>query len=331
MRNRRKPLKTILISFGITVCVIAASTGILIFSELSKINEPEKIANIAPENEVFDSEDHSDFKANVPQLSPEDVVWPSGDKPAVDKKIVNILLIGQDRRPGEEHARADSIILASYNKKDGSLKLISLMRDLYVPIPGYSDNRINAAYQFGGMELLDKTIETDFGVTIDGNIEVNFEGFTHLVDMLGGINVMLSKAEAVHLNESGWKLIEGTNLLSGMQTLEYARIRSVGNADYERTERQRTVLMKIFSSMMQLSLSKKYKMLDKMLPYMTTDMKKEEILGYIYSVLSNGVKSTESHRIPEDGMFRQARIRKMAVLVPNLAKTRALLKDYLYA
>jgi polyisoprenyl-teichoic acid--peptidoglycan teichoic acid transferase len=336
MKNRnKKPIKKILAVFGVSVGVIAAAAGVFIFAELSKINAPEKLTEISPANEIFDTENNSDFGADVPQVNPKDVVWPSAYDPAAGntvtgKKIINILLIGQDKRPGEKRARSDSIIIASYNKKDGSLKLISLMRDMYLPIPGYSDNRINSAYSFGGMALLDKTIENAFGVTIDGNMEVNFEGFTHLIDMLGGLDVTLDKAETAHLNnKNGWQLVPGENHLDGQQTLEYSRIRSVGNADYERTERQRTVLLNIFSSVSQLELTKKYLMLDKMLPYLTTDMKKEEILGYAYTVLTSGVKSTASHRIPEDGTYKPAMIRKMAVLVPNLAKNRALLKSYI--
>jgi len=211
------------------------------------------------------------------------------------------------------------------------LKLISLMRDMYVPIPGYSDNRINASYMFGGMRLLEKTIEKDFGVSIDGNIEVNFEGFTQLVDMLGGIEIPLKDNEALHLNkENGWKLTAGKNHLSGQQTLEYARIRHVGNGDYERTDRQRTVLKKILSNSMALGLGKKYKMLDKMLSYITTDLTKQEILGYAYTMVTNGVKDTSSYRIPEDGTFKTAKIRKMSVLVPNLTKNRVLIKKYIY-
>jgi LCP family protein required for cell wall assembly len=184
---------------------------------------------------------------------------------------------------------------------------------------------------FGGMALLDKTIKKDLGVSIDGNIEVNFEGFTQLVDMLGGIDIDLNKAEAAHLNKKyGRKLAGGINHMDGQQTLEYARIRYVGKGDYERTDRQRTVLLQIFDSMMQLSLAKKYVMLNKMLPYLTTDMSKQEILGYAYAVLTHGVISTKSYRLPADGTFKSAKIRKMAVLVPNLTKNRALLKKYIY-
>ncbi|MFQ9799037.1 MAG: LCP family protein [Clostridia bacterium] len=100
--------------------------------------------------------------------------------------MVNILLIGQDRREGEGRQRSDSMILATINKKSQSIYLTSFMRDMYVPIPGYSDNRINAAYAFGGMDLLDDTIETNFGIHIDGNVEVDFSGFKTLIDMMGG-------------------------------------------------------------------------------------------------------------------------------------------------
>jgi LCP family protein required for cell wall assembly len=342
MKKRGKALKTILISFGVTVGVLGVLSAVFIYAELSKINAPEKHEDIAPENEIFETENLSDFGADIPQLEPGEVVWPDGDgkaselsetdlqridKTAANKKVINILLIGQDKRPGEKRARSDAMIIASYSQKEGTLKLVSLIRDMYVPIPGYSDNRINAAYQFGGMKLLDKTIEKDFGVSVDGNIEVNFECFTQLVDMLGGLDIRLKKAEAVHLNKKfGWKLTEGQNHLNGQQTLEYARIRYVGNGDFERTDRQRTVLTNIYDSVNKLNLTKKYQMLDKMLPYLTTDMSKQEILGYAYAVLTGGIKNAESYRIPAEGGYKMARIRDMAVLVPNLAKARALLK-----
>jgi LCP family protein required for cell wall assembly len=339
MKKRGKALKTILISFGVAVVTLVAASGVFIYSELSKINAPERLEYIGPENEVFDTEGNSEYGTELPQLKPEDIVWPIGDEnnetaipdtegPYANKEIINILLIGQDRRPGEKRARSDALIIASYSKKDGSLKLFSLMRDMYVPIPGYSDNRINAAYQFGGMELLDKTIKKDFGVTVDGNMEVSFEGFTQLVDMLGGLDIELNKTEAAHLNKKfGWKLSGGRNHLSGQQTLEYARIRHVGHGDFERTERQRTVLANIYGSFSKLNVTKKYQMLDKMLPYLTTDMSKQEILSCAYAVLKGGIKNIESYRIPAEGEYKMVKIRDMAVLVPNLAKARALLKD----
>jgi LCP family protein required for cell wall assembly len=344
MRKRKKPLKTILIAFGVICLALTTVSAVFVFSELSKISAPEKLEYIAPENEFFDTDSNGDYGADAPQLEPGDVVWPMGDKlgpetptgfpenvkPADNKTTINILLIGQDKRPGEKRARSDTIIIASYSKREKALKLISLMRDMYVPIPGYSDNRINAAYQFGGMRLLGKTIEKDFGVTIDGTVEVDFEGFMQTVEMLGGLSIPISKAEAAHLNKKfGWKLAIGRNHLDGQQTLEYARIRYVGNGDFERTDRQRIVLAEIYDTFMALNLTQKYQMLDRMLPHLTTDMSKQEILSYALTVLSNGIRGTESYRIPADGAYRTAKIRKMAVLVPNLAKARALIRGYM--
>ena len=96
-----------------------------------------------------------------------------------DDDIKNILIIGQDRREGETgRTRSDTMIICSINTKTNKIYLTSLMRDMYVPIPGYGANRINAAYVFGGMDLLDSVIEQDFGVKIDGNVEVDFDGLS---------------------------------------------------------------------------------------------------------------------------------------------------------
>lgn len=90
--------------------------------------------------------------------------------------VVNVLLVGQDTRKAEERARSDSMILLSVNKNTNQLTMISLMRDLYVQIPGYSDNKLNAAYAFGGFELLDETIATNFGIAVDYNVEAQLQG-----------------------------------------------------------------------------------------------------------------------------------------------------------
>ena len=89
------------------------------------------------------------------------------DDPLANKNIINIILIGKDKS-SEEGTRSDSIIIATIKKKDKTLKLTSLMRDLYVPIPDQMDNRINAAYSLGGMELLSRTIEENFAIEIEG-------------------------------------------------------------------------------------------------------------------------------------------------------------------
>ena len=116
--------------------------------------------------------------------------------------LINIMLIGQDRRPGEARTRSDSMILCTFNKKTGQMTMTSFLRDLYVQIPGYQDNRLNVAYAAGGMPLLNETLKHNFGIHVDGNIEVDFTQFAQLVDLMGGVSMELRQDEANSINQS---------------------------------------------------------------------------------------------------------------------------------
>lgn len=133
----------------------------------------------------------------APTMDPEDVTFPDYDADiGRDSDIINILLIGQDRREDETRARSDSMILCTFHKSEKKLTMTSFLRDTYVKIPGYGQNRINVAYAAGGMPLLNKTLENNFGVHIDGNVEVDFYQFADIVDLLGGVEVDLRNDEA---------------------------------------------------------------------------------------------------------------------------------------
>jgi LCP family protein required for cell wall assembly len=329
----KKWMKLVL-CFLIILMLISASAVAVVYLELSKIKVHDPVYVVPPEEEYFEIDEYDSGAEtdgeNVKQLEPEEVEWPDGIEQISGLDTVNVLLIGQDKREGQKRQRSDSMIIVSYNTNDGTVKMISLMRDLYVQIPGYSDNRLNVAYVFGGMKLLEETIKRNFGVQVDGNFEVDFDGFKKVIDILGGVDITLSKEEAKHLNKKyGWKLAEGDNHLTGEQALEYSRIRYVGRDDFERTERQRTVLTKVINEILELDTAKKLKVLDEVFPYLTTDMSKTDILSYAYTILQNGVNGIENYRIPGDNAFKQARIRGMAVLVPNLKKNRALIEEYL--
>lgn len=247
-----------------------------------------------------------------------------------NKDIVNILLIGQDKRPGESTARSDSMIIASINKNNSTIKLISLMRDMYVPIPGYDSNKINAAYAFGGMDLLDETIEKNFLINIDGSVEVDFAGFTNVIDKIGGVDIVLNEAEVDYLNKSNnLSLSSGNNHLTGEMALTYSRIRYIGNDDYERTERQRKVLAASFDKLKDLNLKTLLGLANEIFPLITTDFTITEIFGLITGVMLMDVSDIESFRIPADGQFTPETINGMSVLLPNLSENRALLKEYI--
>lgn len=329
--TRENAIRSALIIIGLAAVVVGAAIFAAVYGELAKLGAPEPSAVVAPQDEFFEEDDQTAADADTEQLDPGLVSWPPGVEVISNLKVVNILLIGQDRLPGQSRQRSDSIMICSYDTEEKTLKLVSLLRDMYVPIPNYSDNRINATYQFGGMPLLDKTIESDFGVKIDGNIEVDFDGFSRIVDILGGVDIELYQAEAEFLNEKyGWETHAGVNHFDGQKTLAYTRIRYVGNADYERTERQRTVLQLLFGRIITLDIAEKLKLLDEILPYLTTDVSKLQLLQYACTILQNGIAETESYRLPVDGTFHSAKIRNMWVLVPDLAANRSLLKAYLY-
>lgn len=247
-----------------------------------------------------------------------------------DKDIINILLIGQDKRPGEGHARSDSIIIATVNRKSNSIKLTSLMRDMYVKIPGYSENKINASYAYGGMDLLTETVEENFAINIDGCIEVDFSGFEKIIDEIGGVDIELNEDEAYYLSRTNdISFTEGPNKLNGKIALEYARIRYIGNDDYERTERQRKLLITVFNKLKDSNIKTLLDMSNDIIPLVTTNLKNSQILSLVTNVIVINISDIETYRIPADGEFTPATINNMSVLVPNLLENQKLLKEFI--
>lgn len=246
--------------------------------------------------------------------------------------LINILLIGQDRREGEGRTRSDSMILCTFNKKTKQLTMTSFLRDLYVPIPGYSSNRLNAAYAAGGMSLLDETLEKNFGIHVDGNVEVDFAQFSEIVDLLGGVEIELRQDEASYINEeTGSDLSGGVCKLRGDQALAYARIRKLDSeGDFGRTARQRKLMSAMLDAYRGAKLTTLLKLVNQMLPMIATDMNGAKILGYaleLFPMLS-GVQIV-SQRVPADGMYTNQMIDGMAVLVADMEATRQMLAETL--
>lgn len=296
-------------------------------SLLNLINRDDPIATVHPDDEYFEVDEG---EGTGDEMNPEDVLWPDDNGEVVrDKDIINILLIGQDRRPGEGRARSDSMMIATLNKKDKSIKITSLMRDMYVQIPGYSDNRINAAYAFGGMKLLNQTIEKNFKVHIDGNVEVDFEGFMDGIDIIGGVPITITKSEASHLNGQGFNLSAGEVNMDGKLALAYARIRKIGN-DHGRTERQRKVIVAAFEKMKGSSIGDVMALANKVFPCITTDLSNDQLINLGITGLTSNLGTIEQHRIPLDGKYKDAWVRKMLVMIPDLEANRQELQKIIY-
>lgn len=318
--RRKKSKKGIGLIIVLVVVLLIAGSGVFVVNHyLNKINRVEEIETVPPESEDFETETNVDLV----EMAPEEVEW--GEiEPLMDDDLLNILLVGQDRRPGQGRQRSDSMIVCSINFETKQIAMISFLRDLYVQIPGYTDNRLNAAYVFGGFPLLKDTLNVNFGITVDGCFEVDFTGFTTLIDKIGGVDVSLTATEARIV---GGGAEEGLNHLDGEHALTYARIRKI-DSDFQRTDRQRKVLLACFEKVKQRSLKEMLSLLDEALPYLTTDMTNSQIYSIaskLFPLVNNAEINT--YHIPPDGTYSNLYIRGMAILYPDLGTIRNILAN----
>ena len=275
-----------------------------------------------------------------PTIDENDIDFGDGTVEIIDSnELINIMLIGQDSRSEKGRQNSDAMILCTINKETKTLIMTSFLRDTYVQIPGYGGNKLNACYPIGGMELLDKCLEKNFGIKVDANVAVNFSGCMKLIDMVGGVKINLTAAEANYLNSrgnwdvsgyAGWQLTAGENTLTGSQALAYSRIRALG-LDFERTERQRKVITSLLDKAKSMSVMELYALIREGAAMISTDMTDSEIWGYVADLLPmlTDLKIV-NQRIPVDGSYtfsNVGRIRDCIVL--NFAKNRKFLADTL--
>ena len=259
--------------------------------------------------------------------------------------MVNILLIGNDSRENGEDGRSDAMILLSISDRTKKIYMTSLLRDIYVEIPGYDNNRLNAAYSFGGAELLMKTIEKNFDIPVHRYMLVNFEAFAGLVDAVGGVDLELTTDEIVFVNGylSEYNRLtnrpEGTDNmdvnasglvhLNGPQALAYSRNRYIGT-DFGRTERQRKVLTEVIGKLPKAVLTNAGGLIDGLMPNLTTNLTQFEC--FRLSLMAGKLLTYEivSDSIPQPGAYNNATIRNMAVLELDFQANIAYLKEKIY-
>lgn len=253
-----------------------------------------------------------------------------------DNRIINILLVGSDKRATwTQTGRSDSAMIATLDLKHKKLKLTSLMRDMYLTIPGYGENRFNAAYSFGGVSLMYETIASNFGIRLDGYAVVDFSAFKKVINTIGGVKITLTDEEYQYLTTAYKKgsvldLQPGTNVMNGTQALAYTRIRQDAQGDFGRTERQRKVLQAIFTEAKSLSLSELIELAEELMPCISTDLSNDQIMSYMQSVLMLGTTEIDQMRIPVDNSYEQRRINNKAVLVPEMETNVNALQDFIY-
>ncbi len=348
-RRKRKNRKKTALKLMILIIAVLAAVAIIFFLFLEGTLNSIKRVDTANEAYVSRSDEtfEVDSSAGSDTMNASDVNFNGSNVDIMaSDDVKNILLIGQDKRADQNtRTRSDTMIIASINTNTNKITMVSLMRDMYVPIPGYSANRINAAYVFGGMSLLDQVIEDDFGITIDGNVVVDFDGFLETMTKIGNLDIELTEDEANYMNANeglgsaeddasvteAWGLTAGVNSLTPEQALTYSRMRYVGNSDWDRTERQRKLLTAVFKNAQKSSVTKILSMVSDLIPYFETDLSNKEILKYVKTVFSGNLElNSKSYRIPVDGGYTSQTISGMSVLVPDLEINSAYLQHYLY-
>lgn len=277
-----------------------------------------------------------------------------------NKDVMNILLIGEDLRDTatEDAGNTDVMMIISVNKKDKTITETSIMRDCYVYFPDYGySNRINAAYWHGGIELTQKTIEDYLGLKIDRYVLVNFKVFIDIVDTLGGLDLTVTDDEANGYpgadpngdntrgmqnpldeqnkylgNKKGTDYIKkgGDLHLNGNQSLAYARLRHVGNSDYERTARQRRVIAEMIKKSKKLSIIEMDKLANKIFPQIKTDVTEGEMAELLIEMLEYRKYKVQEFRVPMDDTYTNQVINGMDVLDVDFYTNSEMLKKKVY-
>lgn len=242
---------------------------------------------------------------------------------------VNVLLLGSDSR-GEKQARTDTIMVAHYDPQTHKTKLISLMRDVYVSIPDYGQQKLNAAYTYGGPELLRETIKENFGLDIHYYAIVDFKGFEKAVDLLVPkgieVNVPYEMSSGIEMT-----LEKGKQQLHGKELLGYVRFRQDRLSDFGRVQRQQEVISKLKEEAVSLnSVMKLPELLDLLHTYIDTNIDTSTLLTIGKDILTEKSGAIETLRIPEDGSFQNKRIEGIGeVLEVDLHQNKEALKKFL--
>ncbi|MEB2628366.1 LCP family protein [Peribacillus frigoritolerans] len=219
------------------------------------------------------------------------------------------LLIGVDTR-GEQKSRSDAIILAKYFPEQEKLKLASIMRDSYVKIPGNKSgyNKINAAYYYGGRELLKKTIQENFDVKVDHVAVIDFQGFVKMVDLLAPEGVAVNVDQEI-IDDMSIQASVGKNVLHGEEILKYVRFRHDDESDFGRVERQQEVMVQLKTAFInQISsfegMAALPSIIEQGLSYLDTDIGLKTIMEMGPKAVFHTPDTVETLRVPVEGSFK---------------------------
>ena len=260
----------------------------------------------------------------------------------LNNPTTNIALFAVDRRSTDIQGNSDVIMIISIDPVTKKIKMSSLLRDTYVNIESQGKDKLNSAFATGGPQLAIKTINQNFELDIKDYINVDFFSAAKIVDALGGVNINVKPAELPILNNYLYEisLIEkipsipltsaGLQKLNGKQTVAYTRIRAVGRGDYERTERQRTVLVSLFSKMQGAGPDIFPVFMNEILPNLETSMSSMTLFTIGSNILNSKTKVIEQARFPLDSASKGERINNIWYLNTDLKATSASIYNFIY-
>ena len=261
-------------------------------------------------------------------------------------------LFGLDHRSKNEKLNtenSDTIIIASINNDTKAVKLVSVYRDTLLNVKDDTYSKANAAYALGGPAQAVNMLNTNLDLNITDYVSIDFDALVTVIDCLGGLDIPLSYAEIVHMNnycvetaeETGksytpvelpepkpedQEAIVGTYHLNGVQATSYCRIRYTASLDMGRTERQRRVIQMIVDKAKKAGLSTIFDIMDQVFPMVKTSVSKTEILKLIPAMIGYCIDETTG--FPQDYKFATV---KGSVIVPTTLDSNVLkLHQFLY-
>lgn len=271
------------------------------------------VASAEVKEEIVQQDDPEEITVK-PDILPVEVITPI---PRSEDYVTNFLVFGVEEI---EHAKnTDTIMLASLNRKDSTIKLTSLLRDIYIESASNGPKKLNAIYASSGATGLIEAVEQNFLIKIDGYAYINFEAFEEIVDYLGGIPIELGEAEAHYLNTTNYisekanrNVTPGWNDLNGNQALGYCRVRRVetlggANDDYGRTLRQRRVMNALFNRYKSKNIFDLIKITDFCLGYVKTNLTRDQIEAALETIVENRITSMNTLRVPVNGTYEAPR------------------------
>lgn len=323
---------------GLILVVILAVVIIYNYSmsKVNKVDVPKVNYTAAPTEPETTAPSQETEMTEVPtEATTEATTEPTEPHVASREDYINFLIVGQDAREEEQNHLADSMIVCTINTYEKTLTMTSVLRDTQLQVSGnYTDTKggrhtygkvkVNMIYASGytygygtadAMGWMNQALYDNFGLEIDHNFEVDFDAFVKAIDILGGVDIDMSEAEADWMNYDGkvyQEISVGVNHLDGNSALAYARMRKAqgDQGDITRTERQRKVITAVLERLKTLDIGTVKNLIDEVLPCVSTSMSSSEITSTIAQLLPMlaDLTITSSGTCPMQGSYGSAQV-----------------------